>query len=119
MLNQITNKDELKALLKNMKVLYSLKKNLWKRWFALFHNMIDKKNNFVVEYFWSVDKNLVIEKALIVYKNAFKVTPWKEEIKLKENNNLKWWIRVIMDDKMIDISYSNIEEKIRSGFLFD
>ena len=33
-------------------------------------------------------------------------------LKMEENAEIKWWIRIYMDDKVIDLSYLKIEREL-------
>lgn len=106
------NKLELKEILKQLKTLELLNKNLWRRWISIFKNMIDNKTDFLVEYSSSLDLSFVQEKSLEVFKKTFQVSPVLEDIKFSENKSIKSGIRVFVWDKMIDLTLNKIEKTL-------
>jgi len=105
------NLDDLKSLLKQINKYRNLKKQLWNRWIELFNLKLNKKNILTVEYYNNMD--LASTMALDVYKKTFNITPKIQEIKFIQKNDIKWWIKVFMNDSMVDISFSKIEKLLR------
>lgn len=103
---------DLKYNLKQLKLLDRLYKSLGKRWIEMFKNKLNNKTTFVVEYYSKVSENNAYEMALGVYEKCYSMSPNKDEITFIENDSLKWWIRVMKDDDMVDLSYHNIEKKL-------
>ncbi len=106
------NKLVLKELLKKLKTLELLKKNLWNRWIEKFKNMIDWKTSLLVEYSSDLDSTFAFEKALEVFNKKFNLSPKMEEVKIIENKSIKSWIRVFSWDQMIDLTLNKIEKKL-------
>lgn len=113
MLKQL-NRDELKSLLKNLRIFYGLQKDMWKRSIQIFKNKLNKTHSYVIEYYDSLSHDIALKEAMIIFDKVFWAKPNKDEIKLIRNDNIAWWIRVIMDDKMVDLSYAKLKEKIQS-----
>lgn len=116
MLKQL-DKNELKELLKKLKSFYCLQKDMWKRAFGIFKNKIDNTSNFVVEYHDKANIEDITNEAIKVYDKAFKIKPNKNLLKFVCNDWILWWIRVIMDDKMVDLSYSKVRDKIKESII--
>ena len=105
--------SQLKDLLKDLKLLKNLEKQLWKRWKNLFNKIKNWENTYEVEYFPVLGKDLAFIEAQKVYKNAFGLDVVEEEITFTAKDTLKWWIRVFLDDKIIDLSYDKIEKLLK------
>ena len=109
------NKNELRELLKKLKLLNSLKKSLWNRWIKEF----DKINNWVdfykVEYFNSnyEDLSFLKQSALKAFVLKFWLKLNLEQIEFIQNNNLKWWFRIFLNDNMFDFSYFRFESLLK------
>lgn len=99
------NKDELYDLLKALKKYRDLIKKIWNRWKKIFKQIYFWKNYFFVEYYWNLDKEYVLNIAKNVYKNIFNLDLNNEEIIIKENKNLKWWIKIYFNDNLVDMSF--------------
>ena len=91
--------SELKDLLKEVKLYRDLKTQLWNRWEKTYKKI---KN-------W--EKTLVVESKKI-FKNVFNLDVEQKDLKMEENAEIKWWIRIYMDDKVIDLSYLKIEREL-------
>ena len=91
------NLSELKDLLKEMKLYRDLRKQLWARWKAVYKNLKNWENIFVVEYFPKISKELAFSESKKIFK---------------EKEELKWWIRVYFNDKVLDLSYIKIEREL-------
>lgn len=106
------NREELKNLLKKLKVFKNLRSSLGKRWEEQFKHMEDWTPILTIEHPSSVSSELAFEKALEVFKKAFDLTPKKEDIKFAKNDNLVGGIRVIKDDNLVDLSFLKIERAL-------
>ncbi len=107
------NSKELKSILKGLKTYKEMKTKLWKRGIDLFKRELNKKPYLLVEYFPSLEKKEIIEKAIIFYKKAFNIDVKKEDLILKKVKDIKWWMKIYYNDSMIDISYARIEKKLK------
>jgi len=110
------NKRELKELLKNLILYRDLVKKIWKRWKKIFSQINDWKNSFVVEFFPKLDKNFVLEKSKKIFEEVF----WQknlnnEEIILKENEKIWWWMRLFFNDQMVDLSFLRMKNLIKNN----
>lgn len=104
------NKQELQGMLKKLKTLDNLKKSLGSRGVLLFKNLLSWEKTYLVEYSTSLDEAFVSSKASLVYKKWFNLDIDPGKINFKQNPNIKSWIRVFVDDKMIDLSLDRIEK---------
>lgn len=104
---------ELKSLLSWIKEYKQVRKKLGKRWVSAFHKELSGEKDFVVEYSKWLTESDVYDKALEVYKKIFSETPKKEEISFIFLQKLTWGMRVYKDDFMVDLSFNNIEKKLR------
>jgi len=111
-LNNLDN-DSLKNLLKDLKSYRSAIKKLWKRWTKVFSNLMNKKDSYVVEYAFWISKDDILNKVLEVYLKCFWVKPYENDLVFIENKNLIWWIKVFLNDNMVDLSFSKIKKSFR------
>lgn len=105
--------EELKSLLKEVKLYKQLQRQLGQRGTTLFHNIKNNTSYFKVEYFGSVGEEIAWTKAQDVFKKVFEVEPKKEEVVFEENNNLIGGMKVYKDDLVADMSYVKIERAMR------
>ena len=115
---QKLNLEDLKELLKNLKLFKDLIKKLWVRWKELFKRWLTWKKELIVEYFSSISEELAFEKAKVVYGKVFSSNNtfrWvsKKEIKFISKKELWGGIKVYFDDSMVDLSFSKIEKFIK------
>ena len=106
-------KQELVSLLKELNTYRDLTKKIWRRGRDIYKKRLNNKNDFIVEYSSNLDENFVLEKSLEVYKKNFFLNIDKNDIKLYKKDNLIWWIRVYMDDQMVDLSFLKIYNTLK------
>lgn len=106
------NLQELKWLLKEVKLYRDLKKQLGKRGEKVYTSLKTWKKSFTIEYFPSVWADLAWENASKVYSKVFELDVKKEDVIFLEDEKIKWWIKVYADDKVVDLSYLKIERMI-------
>ncbi len=99
------DKAELELLLKDLKIYKDLIKKVWKRWKQIFDNKFNNKNEFVVEYYWDIDESFVLAKAKEIYNKIFDINVKDDDIKLVKNNEIKWWMKIYLNDNLIDLSF--------------
>ncbi len=104
---------ELKEILKSLKLYKDLKDKLWNRGKALFQSLIEKKSLYKVEYFEKLWEKNALEEAQKIYEKIFSKKVWVDEIILKSKDTLEWWIRVFLDDNLVDLSFNRIEKKLK------
>lgn len=104
---------DLKELLKEVKLYRELNKQLWNRWKVVYEKIKTGKSDFYVEYFPVLDKEIVLDESIKVYKKVFWLDVSIEDVRLIEKESLKWGMKVYVDDKVIDLSYEKIERKIK------
>ena len=107
------SKEELTNLLKDLKNLSKLKKDLGKRWVKLFNLKKENKNSYEVEYFSSIWEDEAFAKSLEVYSKIFSETPSKEDVVMVKADFIKWGIRVYRNDKRVDMSFSKVEKELK------
>lgn len=99
------DKAELELLLKDLKIYKDLIKKVWKRWKQIFDNKFNNKNEFVVEYYWDIDESFVLAKAKEIYNKIFDINVKDDDIKLVKNDEIKWWMKIYLNDNLIDLSF--------------
>ncbi len=107
--------DELTQLLKDLRLYRTLEKELWERGKELYDRIQNGKNSFQVEYFSSVSPDLAWISAEKIYKTVFKKNPEKSEVQFLKNENLKWGIKVYLDDQVVDLSFDKIEKSLKGN----
>ena len=103
------NLSDAKALLKDMKVYLDMTKKLGSRGSFLFKKNISWDKSFVVEYFPALGEDSAWAQAQNVFSKSFSVSPDKKDVVFTENSTLKGWMKVYVDDDMVDLSYKKIE----------
>lgn len=104
--------QELKELLRSIKNYKSITSQVWKRWRKIFANNLDNKKDLIIEYSFWLDKDSILQTWINVYKNTFNLNTVSNDILLRENNELVWWIRVFCWDDMVDMSFKKILQTI-------
>ncbi len=102
---QKAKKDELKRILKNLRLYKELVKKVWKRWKKIYHNKFDWINEYLVEYYWDLDNAYVLEKAKEVYKKTFGIDVKDDDIKIEQKETVKWGIKIYLNDNLLDLSF--------------
>lgn len=106
------NLSELKDLLKEVKLYRDLKNQLWNRAEKIYNKIKKWEKTLVVEYFSAISKDLAFNESKKVFKNVFNLDVEENEITFRENDEIRWWIRVYLDDKVVDLSYLRIERNL-------
>lgn len=104
--------DESKALLKDLNLLKKMKKDLGNRGQNEFERIKENKSTYNVEFFPALWLEEAQSQALKMFDKAFGLSLNLDEIKFVENSNLKWGLRIFVDDKMCDLTFSDAERKI-------
>ena len=99
------DKSELEEVLKNLRVYNDLIKKVWKRWKNIFNNVFNGINEYSVEYYNNIDESYVLTEAKKIYKNMFNIEVNDSDIKLIKNEKIKWWMKVYLNDNLIDLSF--------------
>ncbi len=89
-----------------------MKKQLWKRGQALFARELAGKKLYVVEYVPSMSEQDAWQQAQKVFQKSFNENPTREDVKLIAKEQLKWGIKVYVDDYLADLSYSRVEKTL-------
>lgn len=96
---------ELEQLLKNLKTYRDLVKKVGKRWKQIFNNVFNGVNTYSVEYYGDIDEKYVLKEAKEIYKKMFDVDVKESDIEVVKNQNIKWGIKVYLNDNLIDLSF--------------
>jgi hypothetical protein len=107
------NKTEIKDILKNLKLLNSLKKSLWNRWDKEYKRIQNWQNSYTVEYFDFWDEVYIRQNSLTAFKKLFWIDVKVDEINFISNKDLKWWFRIFLNDNMFDLSYKRFESLLK------
>lgn len=109
------NKNELKDLLKKIKLLDYLKKSLWKKWILEYNKITNWKNFYKVEYydFWGTSLPYFKWMSVTLFDKLFWLTISENDIEFISNKNLEWGIRVFLNDNMFDLSYQRFEKLLK------
>ncbi|MDP2090489.1 MAG: hypothetical protein Q8K30_02725 [Candidatus Gracilibacteria bacterium] len=107
---QNLNREELKSLLKDLKGVKMLLKDLGnKRGFKEFTKVNTGKSSYIVEYFPSMSQKDLESLSISIYSKAFNKNVPTDEIIFKENPELNGGLRIFSDYDMLDLSYKKIE----------
>lgn len=104
---------QLQILVKQLRQYGDMSKKLWIRGRKLFSDTLAGKKNYSVEYFPVLGEDEAFTQASQILKKSFWVTPAREEIVFHALENLKGGMRVIVDDKMVDVSYAKVEKLLQ------
>lgn len=116
LLDKVNTLDEkgLKDLLRELKLYQDLQQKLWKRWQELFERKENGEKLYVVEYFPSISEDVAWEQAEGIYKKAFDENVSRDKVKFISKEALLWGMKVYLDDSMVDLSFSKIEQLIKN-----
>ncbi len=101
--------EEAKKLLWNLKIYADMSQKLWNRGRKLFQRKLHNTRNFVVEYFPAFWEDAAWEQAQTVFKKSFSMTPKREEVIFLEKEGIKGWMKIYVDDNMVDVSFTKVE----------
>jgi hypothetical protein len=106
------NRNELRELLKKIKLLNWLKKTLWKRGLSEYRKVTKWIDSYRVEYYDFNNNSIdfIQEKALEWFDKLFWLKLKKDVIQFALNKDLKWWMRIFVNDNMFDLSFSRFEK---------
>lgn len=108
------NLNDLKSLLKEVRLYRDLKKSLGIRWQKLYDKIRKNNNIFQVEYFPAISEDLAWEQSKEVYSRIFSINDIsREKVTFIPKELLKWGIRVYIDDYVADLSYEKVEKLIK------
>lgn len=99
------NKVELELLLKNLRFYKDVVKKLWDRWKKVYDHVFNWKNEYVVEYYGDLDKEYILNESKGIYKKVFNLEVNDLDIKLIKNEKIKWWMKIYLNDNLIDLSF--------------
>ena len=99
------NKSELQDLLKDLKLYRDLVKKVWNRGKKIYDQLFNWKNEYIVEYYSDLDEGYVYDEAKGIYKKLFDIEVKKEDIKFVRNDKILGWIKLYLNDSLIDMSF--------------
>jgi len=102
-----------KNLLSWLREYADMKKKLGLRGKTLFQNKLMWKKSFTVEYFSELSEDSAWEQAEGVFKKSFGETVKKDEVSFEKNEDLKWGMKVYVDDNMVDLSFKKVENLLQ------
>ncbi len=105
--------EELKKILKTLKLYKNLTKKLWNRWKVLFKSILTWNSEYKVEYYIYSSEIESLKEAMEVYKKVFWVNVSSDLIKLVEKESLQWGIKVFKDDNLVDLSFKKASEILK------
>ncbi len=106
------NLPELKEVLKDLTLYKSLVKQLWNRWRRQYNKLKTWEKTLLVEYFSALDKDYVLEESMKIFEKVFGIKNIdSSSIKLIEKDTVQWGMRLFVDDKVLDLTYSKIEKQ--------
>lgn len=108
------NKVELEELLFSLKFYKNVKTQLWKKWKYIFDRVYNNKSFYKVEYFPKMSEENAWKEADIAYQKSFWEKLKKEEVIFIKNEKLLWWIIILKDDNILDLSFSKISRELTS-----
>lgn len=100
-------------LLKSLKIYEDMKKKLWKRGVALFHQKLNNTHLCKVEYHSSLWESEALIQAQSLYKRIFFYEASRSEILLVENDLLWWGMKIFFDDALLDMSFQRVERTLQ------
>lgn len=100
-------------LLKSLRMYEDMKKKLWRRGIALFHQKLENTHICKVEYHSSLWEKEALSQAQSLYKKIFSHKPWVPEIILEENDGLSGGMKIYFDDSLLDMSFKRVERKFQ------
>lgn len=103
-----------KSVLKHLSLYRDMKKKLGARGVALFKRNLSGESSFLVEHFSTVSEDLAFSKAQTVYKKTFGLEPKRSDITFRQVDHIGWWIKVYMNDDMVDMSYSKVKKAMNA-----
>jgi len=108
-------REELQSVLKELRLYRDLSNELWERGKDLFDRIQNGKQSYQVEYFSAVNLDLAWKSAEEIFSKVFKVQPKKDEVKFLKNDNLKWGIKVYLNDEVVDLSFDKVEKALKNA----
>jgi len=105
--------EELKEILKSLRLYKDLSSKLWSRWKNIFKSILNNTSIYKIEYFEKSSKKDALAEGIVAYKKVFGETPKAEEINLVAKKSLEWWIRIYKDDSLVDLSFRKASEALK------
>jgi len=104
------SKKELRTLLKHLTTYQKLQKAIGKRGVSEYHRVQNGKDILKVEYFPTKDMSGIQKQTLEIYEKVYSKKIDTKDILWIEKQDLQWWIRVFLNDEMIDMSFARFAQ---------
>lgn len=105
--------EELKKLLKELRLYNSVVKQLWNRGKALYSSLKTWKDTFEIEYFPAMGKELALSEAKVAFKKCFWIELQSDSnLIIKPKESLAWGLKIYLNDDVVDLSYRRIEKAL-------
>ena len=105
--------EEMKKLLQNIRTYADMTGKLGLRGRKLFSHGLSGEQSLNVEYFPALGENSAWQQAQTVFKRSFKLTPKREDVVFIPSENVKWGMKVYVDDNMVDLSFKKVEDLLQ------
>ncbi|MFA6090783.1 MAG: hypothetical protein WC774_03330 [Candidatus Gracilibacteria bacterium] len=109
------SKTELQNLLKGLKSYRALEKFVGRRGRALFARAQSGTKLYRVEYFGEENRSVLEPMAIAAYARHFGETIDTKLIEWKQNNTIRGGIRIFSGDDMMDVSFQEVENRLKRG----
>lgn len=107
------SKSELQTLLKSLKSYRALEKFVGRRGRAIFARAQSGTKLYRVEYFSDANRNILEPIVVSAYARHFGETIDTKAIEWKQNNTIRGGIRIFSGDDMMDISFQEVENRLK------
>ena len=105
--------NELKTVLKWLKLYSSLVAKIGSRGKDLFHRQLEWKNSYKLEYTSSMKEDTAWKQWEKAFKKSFGITPSREEVVFIQNDEIEGGIKIFQNDDMVDFSLSMAINQIK------
>ena len=101
------------VVLWELKKYAELRKKLGKRGRDLFHRKLSGQKYFAVEYAQSISEDMAWQYADWVFEKTFWCKAEKRQVVFVPRSSLKGWMKVYLDDMMVDVSFKKVEKHMQ------
>lgn len=107
------SKSELQTLLKGLKSYRALEKFVGRRGRAIFARVQSGEKLYRVEYFGEENRDVLESMVISAYTQHFGETIDSKSIEWKQNDAICGGIRIFSGDDMMDISFQEVENRLK------
>ena len=104
---------ELKAALESLRMYADMRKKLGQRGRELFSKNLSGEKKFMVEYFPVLWEDAAWQQAQTVFQKTFGLKVEKQKVHFIPKENIKWGMKVYVDDMMLDLSFTKVERLLQ------